>query len=318
MITAKIIADSVNVETKKRITSFLLVYPRFIHAELMTHRAFNRNAASSRAIPFSKMVKMIQENIAGPIHWGAEQKGMQSGGEVEGINKSMAISEWQKACSDAMEHATMMSGLGVHKSICNRLLEPFAHMTTLVTATEYVNFFNLRAEKQAMPEFQELAYQMLDLYVTNKPKELKPGEWHLPYCDAHLETGMGVDLMLKISTARAARTSYLTMENKIDIQKDFELHDGLLKNKHLSPFEHAAQACHATNTWETDTEFGGWLRDRDNNRIPILHGNMHGWKPYRKFIKDENMTKLTSTPRCFNGKIEDEIKFLLDRSCLEV
>lgn len=59
MITAKIIADSVCTENGKRITSFLLTYPRFIHSEFMTHRMFSRNAASSRAIPLKKMIEVI-------------------------------------------------------------------------------------------------------------------------------------------------------------------------------------------------------------------------------------------------------------------
>ena len=52
-ITATIIQDSIC--NGNRITTFELDYPRFIHSELMTHRQFSRNAASSRAIPIEKM-----------------------------------------------------------------------------------------------------------------------------------------------------------------------------------------------------------------------------------------------------------------------
>jgi thymidylate synthase ThyX len=48
-ITAKIIAHSIT-EDGKEIITWELEYPRFIHAEFMTHRLFSRNAASSRAI----------------------------------------------------------------------------------------------------------------------------------------------------------------------------------------------------------------------------------------------------------------------------
>lgn len=274
MITAKIVADSIGPHGK-RITSFLLVYPRFIHSELMTHRAFSRNAASSRAIPLSKMINNIRANIAAPIHWGAEQKGMQSGGEIK--EKDFAIGIWDAACQDAIKHAVALQGLGVHKSICNRILEPFAHMTTLVTATEYVNFFNLRAHKDAMPEFQELAYQMLDLWVKGKPKEVKEGDWHLPFGDQYLSEGLSNDNLLKICTARAARTSYLTMEGEIAHEKDYELHDRLKDSKHWSPFDHPAQCI---------------------NTMPgVTYGNYIGWMPYRKMFVDENMTVLTAVPR---------------------
>ena len=55
-ISAKIIADSYSAINGKRITTFELVYPRFIHSELMTHRLFSRNAMSSRAVPIQKMI----------------------------------------------------------------------------------------------------------------------------------------------------------------------------------------------------------------------------------------------------------------------
>ena len=70
-IEAKIVADSVN-KQGGRITTFLLTYPRFIHSELMTHRMFSRNSASSRAIPFEKMVKMVKEDPFIPIAWQRE------------------------------------------------------------------------------------------------------------------------------------------------------------------------------------------------------------------------------------------------------
>jgi len=58
-IEAKIIEDSVGPGTR-RLTTFQLTYPRFIHAEFMTHRQFSRNASSSRAIPVEKQIAMIK------------------------------------------------------------------------------------------------------------------------------------------------------------------------------------------------------------------------------------------------------------------
>ena len=75
-IEAKIIADSIN-QQGDRITTYLLTFPRFILAELNTHRMFSRNSASSRAIPFEKMVKMVQEDPFIPIAWQKDHKGMQ-------------------------------------------------------------------------------------------------------------------------------------------------------------------------------------------------------------------------------------------------
>ena len=75
-ISAKIVADSID-PRGNRITTFVLTYPRFIHAELLTHRLFSRNAASSRAIPFKKMVEDIENDPFIPIAWQKDHKGMQ-------------------------------------------------------------------------------------------------------------------------------------------------------------------------------------------------------------------------------------------------
>ena len=88
-ITATIIADSIN-SNGNRITTFELTYPRWIHAEVMTHRLFSRNAASSRAIPVSKTSAAIKSNPTTPSFWGANEAGMQSNSELSGFKLSLA------------------------------------------------------------------------------------------------------------------------------------------------------------------------------------------------------------------------------------
>jgi thymidylate synthase ThyX len=265
MIEAKIIADSTS-PTDCRITTFLLTYPRFIHSELMTHRMFSRNAASSRAIPIEKVIERVMREPAGPIFWGRNQKGMQAAEELDVETKAEAKAIWIHAMKDAVRHAKQMLLYDVHKQIVNRLLEPFMHMTTLVTATEYGNFFNLRAHKDAQPEFQELAFQMLNLYKGHTPQFKAVGEWHLPFADAYLSEGLTTEQLLKIVTARAARLSYLTFEGDIDHIKDYLLHDRLAESGHWSPFEHAAQALLTATP----------------------SGNFVGWQQYRKLFLAEN------------------------------
>ena len=75
MIEAKVILDSVS-PAGKRITTLQLKYPRFIHSEFMTHRAFSRNAASSRAIPVLKRLDMMCQDPVIPLEWGLDQSGM--------------------------------------------------------------------------------------------------------------------------------------------------------------------------------------------------------------------------------------------------
>lgn len=273
MFAVKIVADSVN-PSGNRITSFELKYPRFIHSELMTHRMLSRNAASSRAIPLKKMIASVLSEPAMPVYWGAEQKGMQSGEELDEPTRISAIKVWNDACRSACEYAQKLGELNVHKSIANRVIEPFAHMVTLITATDIFNFFNLRAHVEAQPEFQELAYMMYEAYMANTPEEKKAGEWHLPYADQYV-TGLDLEQLKKISTARAARTSVKNQDGDIKFEDDFKLHDRLLGNGHWSPFEHPAQAMEGSN------------------RL----GNFIGWKQYRKFFANENMMELTVKPR---------------------
>jgi thymidylate synthase ThyX len=253
MITAKIIADSVNkVSGNKRITSFVLTYPRFIHSELLTHRVFSRNAASSRAIPIDKFIEDVLTDPAMPTQWGRNQKGMQSYEEVDEETKIKAMQEWNKARDSAVQHAKSLQQLGLHKQIVNRVMEPFFHITTLVTATEYSNWFKLRAHKAAQPEIRELAYLMQELYNNSTPQLKDIGEWHIPFGDKHAD-GLGVEEKLKIATARAARVSYKTFDNQINFDKDYVLHDLLLEEGHFSPFEHCAQA-----EWGVFDNFNQW------------------------------------------------------------
>ncbi len=143
-IKAEIVADSRSTGGV-RITSYLLTYPRFIHAELMTHRVFSRNSASSRAIPLNKMIEMVQKDPFIPIAWQRDHKGMQGTEYLDDKYTAFCEMEWKDAANEATLYARGLNDLyGVTKQLCNRILEPFMWHTTLVTATEWDNFFELR------------------------------------------------------------------------------------------------------------------------------------------------------------------------------
>lgn len=146
-INAEIIADSHD-GRGNRITTFVLTFPRFILAELNTHRMFSKNSASSRAIPFKKMVESVENDPFIPIAWQKDHKGMQ-GTEYftdkhEVYNK---VANWLTAKNRAIESAKFINELGVTKQLCNRLLEPFMYHKVILTATEFSNFFELRNSK---------------------------------------------------------------------------------------------------------------------------------------------------------------------------
>lgn len=146
MISAKIIADSIESIGNNRLTALEVVMPRYILAELNTHRMLSKNSASSRAIPFKKMVKSIQENPFIPIAWQKDHKGMQG---IEYLTSQedidYAIYNWKEAGIQAIKFAKSLNSR-VTKQLCNRLLEPFMWHTVLISGTDegWENFFSLR------------------------------------------------------------------------------------------------------------------------------------------------------------------------------
>ena len=165
-ISAEIVADSTSPQGH-RITTFLLTYPRFIHGELMTHRLFSRNSASSRAIPFNKMLQMVEKDPFIPIAWQKDHKGMQGTEYITNPDHiNFRIAQWINASKKAITSAEELNGSitkktswddigedvseGITKQLVNRLLEPFMWHTVLVTATEYDNFFDLRCPKYGL------------------------------------------------------------------------------------------------------------------------------------------------------------------------
>lgn len=147
--SATIIADSIN-EQGNRITTFELVYWRAIHSEIMTHRMFSRNSASSRAIPFAKMVKSVEDNLFIPIAWQKDHSGMQGNEYLnDELSIQFATSSWLNARDWAVRNAESLHSSSngyesVTKQVCNRLLEPFMYHKVIVTATDFDNFFDLR------------------------------------------------------------------------------------------------------------------------------------------------------------------------------
>lgn len=147
-IKATIVADSIN-DKGDRITSMLVTLPRFILSELNTHRLFSRNSASSRAIPFEKTVKSVEENPFIPIAWQKVHKGMQGTEYLTlEVDIKAANKEWLIAKEEAINSAISLNhSCSVTKQLCNRLLEPFMYHTVLITATQWSNFFDLRCPR---------------------------------------------------------------------------------------------------------------------------------------------------------------------------
>lgn len=285
-ISTKIIADSVNGKTLKRITTFELEYPRFIHSQLMTHRQFSRNSASSRAIPVERNLKMLEENPATPLFWGANKPGMQADEETNALVQTShgnlpRMEAWLLAAESARTAAKEFAEAGYHKQIVNRLTEPFQHMKTVLTATEFGNFFYLRCDHASQPEMQVLARKMKWEMESHQPTVLGKGEWHLPYfregCWSPLMDTSLADA-LAISVSCCAQVSYRRLDD--DLEKAHRIVDKLMKTPeqwHASPFEHQAR-CMGAHQTATD----GFTAVDD--RGLCWSGNFQGWVQYRQLI----------------------------------
>lgn len=270
----KIIADSVSPEGV-RLTTFQLRYWRPIHSEIMTHRVFSRNARSSRATPIDVMVDQVLNEPWGPKHWTVNGKGMVAQTEfveptqvhaMELLWKSLAEGP-ARLVKQIVDMSKQMGGVTLHKQILNRILEPFTYIDVVLSATDFKNFFTLRTDKNAQPEMQDLAKAMLENYDSSLPIELKETDWHLPYVSLEDRQNYSLEDCKKMSVARCARVSYKPFdEDTANPQKDIELFDKLLENKHMSAFEHAA--CPAP--------VDGYLPS-----------NFRGWNQFRKFFPDE-------------------------------
>lgn len=240
--SAKIIADSIN-EDSSRIVTMEVVFHRFVLSEANTHRTWSRNSASSRAIPVSKQLDRVKHNTAFPLVWPKEQKGMQGGESLSEDDIKEANEIWIDAADDACIIAHDLAAVGVHKSVVNRLLEPFMWHTAVITATAFQNFFNQRCSPLAQPEIRAVAELMQKAYAESKPQWLGENMWHLPYIQNDEFRDHPYSLLKKVSAARCARVSYLTQDGKRDIEEDVRLYERLVSANpmHASPLEHVAK-----------------------------------------------------------------------------
>jgi hypothetical protein len=345
-IKAEIIADSKN-EFGNRITTMVVTFPRIILAEFNTHRMLSKNSASSRAIPFEKMVKSVHENPFIPIAWQIDHKGMQ-GTEYLTDHSDIfyAIDKWLAARDWAITYSEKLNSRErVTKQLCNRLLEPFMYHTVIVTATEWENFFNLRCPRyeyvhgikidthlnktfkskkdfknyakemwgnvplrelepiewlklnkgQSEIHMMALAECMWDAYNESTPKQLKAGEWHIPFQDKIKLRELATEedildgtlnrLEVKVSTMMCARVSYTTISTESSewsYEKYIAKYDELVSANpiHASPLEHCAPAMSVN---EYQRHYKGEL---DNLDEPSFNENYRGWSNnFKGFIQ---------------------------------
>lgn len=319
-VSAKIIADSVSTLTGTRITTYEIEVHRFVWAELMTHRVFSRNAASSRAITVKSMIDLIKNNPAIPIHWSKNQRGMQGHipnyepVEIDG-KLYTATEAWLMLRDIVAKYSLAFSDAEYHKQVSNRLSEPFQIMKAVITSTEFENFYNLRLEDfenyQAAHEIHEVSVCMYKARQLSKPKDLKLNEWHTPYyqdgrftpknkiCNEQMKFEIkegysslfddsGVNLLdaLKVSSSCSAQISYRKLDESIE--KAIDIYEKLVMSEpvHASALEHCA-----TPTPVVDLSKGLFFPigvTSLSNRMTWQSGNFENFVQFRQLIKNHD------------------------------
>lgn len=277
-IRASVIKDSVSPEGD-RLTTIEATIHRYVLSEINTHRKLSRNSASSRAIPFRKQAERVAYNPAIPVSFPAEQPGMQGGAELSEREVQAATHLWLRARDHALNYAKHLSDLGVHKSVVNRMLEPYMWHTVIISSTEWDNFFGLRCNSLAQPEIRLAAEAMRDARDASTPQELGYGEWHMPYiydedlavAESNYEEDV-TEVLKKVSSARCARVSYLTHDGARDLDKDLSLFERLSSARpmHASPMEHVATPVKSGE--QVLGNFDGWRQFRHDLEASVYAG----------------------------------------------
>lgn len=297
-ISAKIIADSVSLQGK-RITTFEIEYPRIILAELNTHRMLSKNSSSSRAQPVSAVAEQVGASPFVPWEWGKNKSGMQAEEELSVFDQTIAEDMWNTASNAAVFMSKTLMELKVHKQLANRLTEPFQWMKSVVTATEWDNFFWLRDHPDAQPEFRHLAWLMKQRMEQSTPIELFPGDWHVPYYfeGRWVDNTGGIDKWtntledaLKISVSCCCQVSYRKLDDSPEkAEKIFNmLGIGTENPVHASPMEHQASPMNICqlNNLSVDralcTEEGITAYHKE---LGWMSGNFSEWVQYRQTVE---------------------------------
>lgn len=301
MISATVVAHSVCLvplpkptpavrERRVELVTYELVCPKWMVAEINTDRMKARNSASSRAMPLSHTISLVEGDPFIPSEWHYAQKGMTTGELMTDEDAQYATTKWMWARDQALQAVrdlqSLPSGKSAAKEHANRLLEPFMWTTVVMTATEWDNFFALRDNPAAQLEFRLLARAMKRAIADSKPVLRTGGgihnesNWHLPYVTKFERENYKTAILPFISARRCAAVSYRRQGEPIDLAREIDKGHELKRNKHWSPLE---MQCYATRADE-------WF------------GPFYSWKPLRKFYAGES-----GSP--WHGTKEDDINW---------
>ena len=249
---AEVLADSIAPRCP-RLTSLKVRFPHIILPQVLTHRVFSRNTSSSRAIPVARLIADVERDPFIPREWRySADRGMQPGEVMSAEDAEESLADWTDALRFNRGRARKMAKRGNSKEHVNRILEPYAHVSMIITATKWKNFLKLRLDSHSQIEIRDLAEAIRDAMAASTPREIRIGEWHMPYGDSS-------DRMQ--SAACCARISYDSHDGgKATPKANLRLADRLMADGHWSPFEH--QCCAGINPAHRGNFAGNWMQQR--------------------------------------------------------
>ena len=277
---ATVLAHSIFESCKNPLVTFQIRNHRWILAEINTHGALSKNTRSSRAVPTKTLLQEVREFPAKPIEWRKNISGMVAGDLMDAEEAAAAEADWLDDARDAADRTERrFQRHNMHKQWTNRPLEPFTFSHTVLTGTEWNNFWARRFAADAQPEFKALAKAMWEALQQSTATLLLRGQWHLPYVTIEEQNTYSQRDCIKLSVARVARVSYAPFDGNPKIEAERARHDMLLDHGHMSPFMHQGRQ----GQWYVDSSSDEEEGDRSGNFC-------QGWTQYRKLIPGENIT----------------------------
>lgn len=289
-LSVEVLADTINVSNGCRLTTFLWIYPRFFHQEVLTHRALSRNSASSRAVPTLALTEQVLQDPAMPWHIYQNCAGMQGYDDLPAGDREEFLQD-VLTLRDSSLGLAQKWGKRVHKQTLNRYLEPWMKIAVVATATDWGNFFWLRNHRDAEPHLRQLADMVCRATYGNIPVWAREGDVHTPYVSARereelLAQGYTMQEVFLVSAARCGRVSFFRqglLEDKT-VSDDIQRGEGFTGSGHWSPTEHQATALGS--------------KDRET-----YSGNLRGWKQARKeYVGLENRRAMLESPACYRDR----------------
>ncbi len=282
-ITAKIILDSIcpTSKGKSRLITVQTTSPKWLDAEIEKHRMLSSNSSSSRALPVKAQLDAVATDPYIPQDVRHPEKGMQGHERIEhprGFELMVKDLASQTVSLLKLREASTQ----YHKQHVNRYLEPFSIQSKVITGNyeAFQGMLKLRMSKFADPAIQRWAEAVDAAIKLSEPQKLGEWMWHLPYIDIE-EMGEVEDIrtLCLMSAARCAKVSYKNEGNTYPIAKEVKFAERLLRDQHMSPFEHQAKPFPVVV--ETHTAWPDGMTALSRSMEP-LSGNLKHWVQFRQ------------------------------------